>query len=82
MHDGFTIPGKIAFGAGIFIVLQWASAPPQFVSRWNAEASRRLDVGRSFWVFLTTVPLSSLSTTRTNTAMSVRFSMAGIRQLS
>jgi hypothetical protein len=50
----------IACGAGIYeariVIPQWVSSPRESMFRWNAEVSRRLDVGRRFWVFVTTVP--------------------------
>jgi hypothetical protein len=54
----------IAFGAGLYesriVVPQWLISQPGSGSRWNAEAARQADVGRRFWVFVTTIPLGLL----------------------
>jgi Domain of unknown function (DUF1772) len=61
----FVINLGIVFGAGIYesriIVPQWASALPESLYRWNAEATRRPDPGRNFWAFVTTGPLTLLT---------------------
>jgi len=61
----FVINLGTAFGTGIYeariIGPQWASSPPEFVLRWNAEAARRPEPGRTFLAFVTTLPLTLLS---------------------
>jgi hypothetical protein len=61
----FVIDLGIALGAGLYesriVVPQWLVASADGVSQWNAEAARRADTGRRFWVFFTTAPLSLLT---------------------
>ncbi len=59
----FVIDLGITFGAGLYeariSTREWIGTRAPF--RWNAEAARRADVGRRFWVFVTTVPLTLIS---------------------
>ena len=58
----FVINLGIAFGAGLYehriVVSNWMSSSGESGVHWNAEAARRDDTGRRFWVFVTTVPLT------------------------
>jgi hypothetical protein len=62
----FVINLGIAFGAGLYesriVVPQWISSSPESRNRWNAEAAQRADTGLKFWVYVTTVPLTLLTT--------------------
>src|SRR5512145_2635733 len=62
----FVINLGIAFGAGLYesriVVSQWISSSPESGNRWNAEAAQRADTGLKFWVYVTTVPLTLLTT--------------------
>lgn len=62
----FVINLGIAFGAGLYesriVVPQWISSSPESGNRWNAEAAQRADTGLKFWVYVTTVPLTLLTT--------------------
>ncbi len=55
----------VAFGAGLYeqrIVLpQWFSRSSENGWRVDDEAMRRTDPGRSFWAYVTTVPLTLLT---------------------
>lgn len=61
----FTINLGIAFGAGLYehriVVRQWISSSPQSTTHWRPDIVRRDDTGRTFWVFVTTVPLTLLT---------------------
>jgi hypothetical protein len=61
----FVINLGIAFGAGLYehriVAAEWISSPHESGIHWNAEAVRRHDTGRRFWVFVTTVPLTLLT---------------------
>ena len=61
----FVINLGIAFGAGLYesriAVPQWLSFSPESGYCWNAAAARQADVGRRFWVYVDTVPLSLLT---------------------
>jgi hypothetical protein len=61
----FVINLGIAFGAGLYesriAVPHWLSFSPQSGYRWNVAAARQADVGRKFWVYVATVPLSLLT---------------------
>jgi hypothetical protein len=61
----FVIDLGIAFGAGLYehriVVPRWISSSPEIGVHWNAEAARRDDTGRRFWVLVTTVPLTLLT---------------------
>jgi Domain of unknown function (DUF1772) len=61
----FVINLGIAFGAGLYehriVVPMWISSSRESGAHWNAEAARRDDTGRRFWVFVTTVPLTLLT---------------------
>jgi hypothetical protein len=61
----FVINLGIALGAGLYegrvAVPQWIESSPDGALHWNAEAARRDDTGRRFWVFVTTVPLTLLT---------------------
>jgi hypothetical protein len=54
----------IAFGAGLYehriVVSRWVSSG-ESGSHWNADAARQDDVGRRFWAFASTVPLTLLT---------------------
>ena len=60
----FVINHGIAFGAGLYeqriILPQWFSRSDSGI-RVNSAAMRRTDTGRSFWAFVTTVPLTLLT---------------------
>ena len=61
----FVINLGIAFGAGLYehriVVPMWISTSGKSGAHWNAEAVRRDDTGRRFWVFVTTGPLTLLT---------------------
>jgi hypothetical protein len=61
----FVINLGIAFGAGVYehriVVPRWMGAPLASGAHWNAEAARRDDVGRRFWAFASTLPLTLLT---------------------
>jgi magnesium-transporting ATPase (P-type) len=61
----FVINLGVAFGAGIYeqriVVPQWFSRSSKNEWRVDDEAMRRTDTGRSFWAFVTTVPLTLLT---------------------
>src|SRR5437867_7936229 len=61
----FVINLGVAFGAGLYehriVVSRWIDSSDDSGSHWNAEAARRDDTGRRFWVFVTTVPLTLLT---------------------
>ncbi len=56
----FVIFLGIAFGAGLYesrvVVPNWISS-----GGWNADAARRDDPGRKFWIAVTTIPLTLLT---------------------
>jgi hypothetical protein len=55
----------IAFGAGLYehriVVPQWFSCSQESGLRVNSKAMQQMDVGRKFWSFVTTVPLTILT---------------------
>ena len=61
----FVIFLGITFGAGIYeeriTVPRWLSSSEGSKRHWNADAARRDDTGRRFWVFVTTLPLTLLT---------------------
>ncbi len=61
----FVIFLGITFGAGIYeeriTVPQWLSSSEGSKRHWNADEARRDDVGRRFWAFVTTMPLTLLT---------------------
>jgi hypothetical protein len=61
----FVIDLGIACGAGLYehriIVPQWFSGSRKTGLRVNSEAMRNPDVGRKFWAFVTTLPLTILT---------------------
>ena len=61
----FVVNLGIAFGAGLYehriVVPRWIASSEGSDLHWNAEAARRDDTGRRFWVFVTTVPLTLLT---------------------
>lgn len=61
----FVIFLGITFGAGIYeeriVVPRWLSSSEDSARHWNADAARRDDTGRRFWVFVTTLPLTLLT---------------------
>jgi hypothetical protein len=61
----FVINLGIAFGAGLYehriVVSRWIGSSPEAGAHWNADAVRRDDTGRRFWVFVTTVPLTLIT---------------------
>ena len=61
----FVINLGIAFGAGLYeqrvILPQWFSHSSGGRIRVNSAAMRSTDVGRRFWAFVTTVPLTLLT---------------------
>ena len=60
----FVINLGVAFGAGLYehriVVSRWISSG-QSGGHWDAEAARRDDVGRRFWAFVSTLPLTLLT---------------------
>jgi len=70
----FVINLGVTFGAGLYeariTVPEWIGAGP--AHRWNGEAARRADVGRRFWGFVTTVPLTVLTLANLAAAWSAR----------
>jgi hypothetical protein len=60
----FVIFLGITFGAGIYeariTVPRWLSSEGSG-RHWNADAARNDDVGRRFWAFVTTLPLTLLT---------------------
>jgi len=60
----FVINLGIAFGAGLYehriVVSRWVSSG-ESGAHWNAEAARQDDVGRRFWAFVSTLPLTLLT---------------------
>ncbi|HLP30854.1 MAG TPA: hypothetical protein VK150_05795 [Geothrix sp.] len=69
MADGvlwlFVVNLGLACGAGLYearvAVPLWFTPAAGGESRWDAGAARRADVGRRFWVHLTTLPLTALT---------------------
>jgi hypothetical protein len=61
----FVIFLGITFGAGIYeeriVVPRWLRSSQGTGRHWDAEAARRDDTGRRFWVFVTTLPLTLLT---------------------
>lgn len=61
----FVINHGIAFGAGLYeqriILPQWFSRSSESGIRVNSAAMRSTDTGRTFWAFVTTVPLTLLT---------------------
>ncbi|MER3424164.1 MAG: hypothetical protein C4293_14030 [Nitrospiraceae bacterium] len=61
----FVVFSGIAVGAGFYemriTVPQWFSRSSESSIQVNSEAMRRIDAGRRFWVFVTTVPLTLLT---------------------
>jgi hypothetical protein len=61
----FVIFLGITFGAGIYekriTVPRWLSSSEDSGRHWNVDAARRDDVGRRFWPFVTTLPLTLLT---------------------
>jgi hypothetical protein len=61
----FVINLGIAFGAGLYesriAFPQWLVYSSESGYLWNAEAARQANTGLSFWVFVTTIPLSLLT---------------------
>ena len=55
----------IAFGAGLYeakiILSQWFTKSPESGYSTNIEEMNRLDSGRKFWAFVTTIPLTLLT---------------------
>lgn len=61
----FVINLGVAFGAGLYehriVGPKWLSRSAESGAHWNAEAARQDDVGRRFWAFVTTMPLTLLT---------------------
>jgi hypothetical protein len=61
----FVINHGIAFGAGLYeqrvIIPQWFSRSSESGIRVNSAVMRSTDTGRTFWAFVTTVPLTLLT---------------------
>jgi hypothetical protein len=61
----FVINLGVAFGAGLYehriVVSRWITASPELGAHWHAEAAREDDVGRRFWAFVSTMPLTLLT---------------------
>jgi hypothetical protein len=61
----FVINLGIVVGAGLYesriTVPQWIRFSPESGYLWNAAAAREADVGRRFWAFVSTVPLTLLT---------------------
>ena len=69
MADGllwlFVVNLGLACGAGLYesrvMVPLWFTPTEGGDAQWDAGAARRADVGRRFWVHLTTLPLTALT---------------------
>ena len=61
----FVIFSGIAVGAGLYemriVVPQWFSRTQESRIQINTERMRKIDAGRRFWVYVTTVPLTLLT---------------------
>ena len=61
----FVIFLGITFGAGIYerriTVPRWITSAGGSGPHWNPDAARHDDVGRRFWAFVTTIPLTLLT---------------------
>ena len=61
----FVVNLGVAFGAGIYeqriVAPRWLERRPGSGGRWHADAARQDDVGRRFWVFAGTLPLTALT---------------------
>jgi hypothetical protein len=61
----FIINLGTTFGAGIYemriILPQWFKRKPNKQFQLNIKAMKETDVGRKFWVFVTTIPLTLLT---------------------
>jgi hypothetical protein len=61
----FVVNLGVAFGAGIYeqriVAPRWLERRPGSGARWHADAARHDDVGRRFWVFACTLPLTLLT---------------------
>ena len=61
----FVIFLGITFGAGIYerriTVPRWITSAGGSGAHWNPDAARHDDVGRRFWAFVTTIPLTLLT---------------------
>jgi Domain of unknown function (DUF1772) len=75
----FVINHGIAFGAGLYeqrvIMPQWFSRSSESGIRVNSAVMRSTDTGRTFWAFVTTVPLTLLTLAN----LSVAWQSAGPR---
>jgi hypothetical protein len=60
----FVINLGVAFGAGLYehrvVVPTWLTSDPSG-RHWRADVARRDDVGRRFWGFVSTVPLTLIT---------------------
>jgi hypothetical protein len=61
----FVVNLGIAFGAGLYehriVASGWLVTSQKSGVHWRADAARRDDVGRRFWAFATTLPLTLLT---------------------
>ncbi len=61
----FVLDLGIAFGAGLYehriVVPQWFSRSQESGLRVNSKTMQQMDMGRKFWSFVTTVPLTILT---------------------
>jgi hypothetical protein len=61
----FVVNLGLVFGAGIYeqriVAPRWLERRPGAPARWHAAALRSDDVGRKFWVFAATLPLTVLT---------------------
>src|SRR5215471_10618638 len=61
----FVIFLGVTFGAGIYerriSVPRWITSAAGSGPHWNPDAARHDDVGRRFWAFVTTIPLTLLT---------------------
>jgi len=61
----FVLNLGVVFGAGVYehrIVLpRWLGTDPEGGRHWHTDAARADDVGRRFWAFVSTVPLTALA---------------------
>jgi hypothetical protein len=61
----FVLNLGVVFGAGVYehriILPRWLSIAPSGKVRWDGDAARADDVGRRFWVVVSTLPLTALT---------------------
>lgn len=61
----FVLNLGLVFGAGLYegriVIPRWLSVAPQGGLQWDADSARSDDVGRRFWAFASTLPLTLLT---------------------